>query len=347
MDLSAAIALAARYANPKDLRHSAVVAEPGKLWAFNGVSGCEIPCESITESFVVDCAHFREQVRAVGSAAEIKVSETKVTVWGKGVKFTIQRMAEDKRPSRGEVPKRGWKAVPAAWVQSIAQVARLVGEQDVGGTFMATGLRLAPEWVAAATNHRGAVLWVAGLVDEAVTVSPALLDGLAGDLELVCTAKAVWVRSEDGQVRWTLPLEGGWPDEAFVSAVAAAREGSTAIQLAPADLERVAALALVEAENDLAAIRLEIGKDTLSFTGGPHEGVSGVEAEIEIEGGPKTKVYAGINPKWIKLAAAVLVGVAGGEEKLQLVMGEPTAGILLQNGDPPVEVLTMPLYLGE
>ena len=355
LPLARALAVANTYATAKaagPLR--CVHITPGRVRATNGHGGCDIPCEAVTIEAVVDCTGLRKMVDAVGDGVTIRVdkkSPLKVFVEAGGARYGLQSLAHDEAPANPEPPVAGWRPLSAAVVRALVAVSNMAGRDEA--SFALSGLRLMPGWFGAATGQALGIAWVPGTVDEPITVPAGICDGLEGECECVMDGGKFWIReTKSGQARWTVALEGTWPDSIIDEVLSPARAAADRVAFV-VDAEQIvdlAAKADVVADGLGRVLKFIVDKKSIVFEkkGRGSAGDAEFRGTIEINGGPATTIIVGMEPGPIGRACGVIAAVMPpGEAAAQMSVAGPMNPILAWGGDPVVEVLIMPFHLGE
>jgi len=348
MDLKRAIARAASYADHKHLTHSLVMAEEGRLHCSDGITGIQVRCEDIDgmEPFCVPARQWAAQIGALVGDPQIKLTDKMVTTSAGSAKFRLQRV-DDHRPRKMATPKKDWVTVPADAVRGIAAISPLVSEVPLGA-WASTGVCLDPDWVGCASGERAAILWAPGLVENRVVVRPDLFAGLTEEVSLAVRAKAVWVTAND-EARWTVPMEGGWPDTAILGGLTQARAGSCTFMVDLAEFQLALAQVLVETSSlALPTVVLTVDKANgvlgLKAKGTLSDVVASVGVDV-VEAGDD-EISVACSSKYLKLCVDALVSgsttavmtMGGSVMPICLCAGEACAGVV-------VEALVVPVRL--
>jgi hypothetical protein len=349
VDLKDALAIAARYTNPKDTERSlhVVVLRDGVVRATTHITGCEIPCPAVVGiDLAVDCAALRRMVGAIGDGVKLSTGKgRKLVLEGAGVKYTLQAVPQASEPKFPKAPEGGWIGVTKEQMSALSQIATVVDEKSTHVPFH--GVRLTEHWCGAATTSTVAFAWIAGLVEKSFTCPPAVFEDINAAAELCLDPQRLFLRGEKtGEIRWSLGLDASFPDESISTVLTDARGKERIVaQVRLTDLALLCKQAAVVADNKAQSFKLTMESKQLVMEG--KQGVADFLGQVPVEGTSEAEGVdgvVGIDASRLELLSGV-VASAGGD--MFIAVAGPTSPVMIWNHDAPViiETLTMPMRL--
>ena len=348
MTLQAALDIAARYTDSKntDNGYNCVLIRDGMVRATNGNSGCEIPCSDVEGiDFALDCAALRKMIKAIGDAAFKPSKGRKLEITGPGVKYHLKKLPSGSEPTFPDIPKDGWRELSKPAALALAAISTLIDEGVKQQQF--AGVRLTPDWCAAAQQVMMGFAWVQGIVDAPFTCPPAVLDDLNSECEVAVVEGKLFVRvGESEHVRWTLGIQMEWPDDSLSSMLAncrGGRRGTASIKLP--DLALLCKQASVVADSKVDSFKLRLSGEGLGLSGaqgtGAFDGAIGVEDYTD---GEEASRHLGVSPELVQ-AISTMVAVSGGSTFVSVA--DPLSPMMIWSTDTEIAIegIVMPIRL--
>tara|TARA_Y100000034_G_scaffold79245_1_gene95186 strand:+ start:3080 stop:4123 length:1044 start_codon:yes stop_codon:yes gene_type:complete len=346
MDLSAAIKLAAGYADPKGGTKGYHVAKlsPGRVEAVNATSGCRLACPDVTVEVAVSVASLKNMLGAM-SAADMEVKRNVLRLSEGGRVFTLRGIPKSSAPTFPEPPSGDWIELTVEQVKAMAAICRLASSEDTPDHAL-SGIRLTGDWIATASHASMGVAWVAGLVEEAVTVPALLFKGAEGEVQFQVKDGIAWmVEKESGNVRWSRVLELEWPDSTVNATLATYRsqEGRASFGVHMAEIKAVADQARVVADSNASGHKLQVNEGQITLDG---EGALGAyHGSCECGADDEVTALVGVSSLQLFKAVATVAEISEIEQQY-MSLATATDAIMLWGGESPVvEVLLMPVVL--
>ena len=316
----------------------------GAIAATSGTQGIVIAVPDVdVEPITVNGAGLKAMLDALGGEAVLSIGKgRKLVIAGTGCQYQLQAIPEANAPDIPTPAETGWAPITAAQARALSSLADAV-DPNVRGNAALAGLRLTPFWCAAASNAT-AVIATMAIVSRPATAPSQVFAGLDGDGMIALGRQTIWVRTAE-QTRWTLGLNGEWPDQGIEQLLDAARKGANRV-VAAIDLQALAALcklatAAVTARAD--PFRLVLEADRLRLTGGDSGRSHGSR---DFDGAMACTTSPGRSEVGVSAFHLHELLPAIGEREGFISVGAPSDPILAwANSDPKVEVLAMPLHL--
>lgn len=330
-----------------------VVLKPGYMRATDGVRGCEIPCD-IDVSCAVHADVFARMIRQCGKKPKLKfIKGRKLEIKGDGARYTLQAIPEEREPSVLAPPsRRGWVDVDEPTMAALRRLEAFCDPKAAPSPAL-SGVRLTPSWAAAfGGQERMVVLWAPKLVHTAVTVPVGLFLKVDTAAQMLVHQGAAFLKTADGQIRYSMLHVGGFADGTIESAFVNARGNPSRYsgKINGKDFMKLCkrAEAVVTSKVDGLALRLD-PRGSLDIEGTVKDGPYGAQefsGSIEADVQPARKVESvGIAPgSFRKLADVVVSGT--GDHQVSISTAGKRAPVLVWGGAPVVEALALPVLVG-
>ena len=328
----------------------AILIASKKLWAWNGTAGCMAPCDEVEGiTAVVSGSKFKQAVAALGVNAQIAKPKKSLLIFDDHTRFSLaSKTKKDGPPIPNTLTGLEWVQVADHVTAAATALSKLVHHDD-GTPFDLDVVRATTEWTAASNGKHLAIVWAPIVQVGAYIPGRALID-LKGGLEIATTDRLVYLRANDGVLRWSRVMQSNWPDS-VVNDMGPLRTDARriAVGLDAVELEKLAAnaVASMDTNAEVFTLCLDPRASELSFRGKPARSGGSFASTIDVEwpeNQPKEARWVGANPRDLKKLASVVK--AGGGTKRWLSVGSKIDGVVLWGGDDvTIEILLMPQHL--
>ena len=345
MDIKPAVDVACGYVG-EEYPYSAIQLAEGRVRALNSIRGCDLTCADATVACSVAADQLRGAVRALQSDMQMSIGKgRKLHVEGSGSIYKIKALpqsAEFVFPQAPDWPN-GWSVIPGDVVKAISSMAKIAPEEG-----SLAGVYFGPSYVVSADLSHCCILWQ-GVSPQPVLVPPKFLVGLSETVSITVVEGKVWLRTEDGSLRWTRLLAQEYPAAAIMGLVERLRSlpGRHQVSVPMSEVAALAKRATAIAEGRVDAYRVTVHADELHMRGGDAGsswGATEFAGVIDVQPNADGSGEAAVTGDSLHKIASLIASLGG--ENHVLSLSDRTTPLSIHGGAPVlVEGILQPVHI--